>query len=129
MNNGNNYNNQTNSLNSKKTKSVGNDAEGIALSYLLNKGLRLITKNFYSRFGEIDIIMRDAEYIVFVEVRKRSGGFDHALESITYTKQQKLIRTAKYYLSKIGYDVCCRFDVIAIDHGNNCNWLKNVITL
>ena len=110
-------------------KSVGNDAENIARQYLVDQGLKLLHKNFFSRFGEIDLIMQDGNSHVFVEVRKRQDGLISAIESITPSKQKKLIKAAQYYLLKLGNEVNCRFDVIAIDGNNQINWLKNVIVL
>lgn len=110
-------------------KLIGNNAENIATQYLQNQGLTLVLKNFFSRFGEIDIIMRDENVIVFVEVRKRNGSIDDAIASITPAKQKKLVKAAQYYLLKLGQDVNCRFDVIAIDGNDQINWLKNVIIL
>ena len=111
------------------SKSVGNNAENIACQYLVGQGLKLLHKNFFSRFGEIDLIMQDGNSHVFVEVKKRQGGFDSAIESITPVKQKRLIKAAQYYLLKLGNDVNCRFDAIAIDGDNQINWLKNIIVL
>jgi putative endonuclease len=110
-------------------KVSGNTGEDLALNYLQNNGLRLICRNFYSRFGEIDLIMQDHDTTVFIEVKKRGAGVDKALESISYTKQHKLIRAARYYLTKIGYETNCRFDAIAIDRNDQILWLKNIIML
>jgi putative endonuclease len=107
----------------------GQMAEQLAVQYLQDQGLKLIQQNFHSRFGEIDAIMRDGDSVVFVEVKKRVAGIDAALESITWAKQQKLVRAAKYYLTKLNRDVACRFDAVAIDKHNDCQWLKNIIML
>lgn len=107
----------------------GNNAEVLARQYLENNGLKLLHTNFYSRFGEIDIIMQDGDTTVFVEVKKRMAGIDNAIESISYTKQKRWIKAAQYYLTKISYDTNCRFDAIAIDAKNHIVWLKNVIML
>ena len=113
---------------SKKAVISGKLAEELALCYLQNNGLKLIQQNFHSRFGEIDLIMLDKDDLVFVEVKKRSLSINNALESITRSKQQKLIRTAEYYWLKLNRDVPCRFDAVVIDGNNNCQWLKNIIT-
>lgn len=110
-------------------KKIGNSGEVLALDYLKNQGLELVQTNFYSRFGEIDIIMRDNDSFVFVEVKQRKDGINHAADSITYAKQKKLIRTAQYFLMKIGRDVNCRFDAILIDSRREISWLKNIIIL
>lgn len=108
---------------------IGNDGEDFALAYLKNNGLTLIYRNFHSRFGEIDLIMQDHDTTVFIEVKKRYSGIDNAIESISYTKQKKLVKTAQFYLSKKGYDLNCRFDAIVIDGNNHMEWLKNIIML
>lgn len=108
-----------------KSKICGGIAENIAKNYLLDQGLILVEQNFYSRFGEIDIIMRDNQSLVFVEVRQRSM-LDKAIESITVSKQIKLTKTAQYYLLKNNNHDNCRFDLIAIDTAKNIQWLKNI---
>lgn len=110
-------------------KDLGNKAEIAACNYLQTQGLNLIQQNFYSRFGEIDLIMQDNDTLVFVEVKQRKKGIDNAIESITPAKQKKLILTAQYYLLKLGRSINCRFDVIAIDSNWQIVWLKNVIIM
>jgi putative endonuclease len=94
----------------------GNQYEQRALQHLKRKGLTLITKNFHSRFGEIDLIMEDKGTIVFIEVRYRgSNSHGSASESVTPRKQQKIIKTAKYFLSNNQlWERNVRFDVVAI---------------
>ncbi len=115
--------------NNTHSKSIGAIAEDIAYSYLLKEGLSLVVKNFYSRFGEIDLIMRDDTTTVFVEVKMRTKGFDCGVESITYKKQQKLVKTANYYLLRYAkIDIPCRFDAVIITDINHISWLKNIIS-
>ena len=102
-------------------------AEDTALDYLRDQGLILVQKNFHSRFGEIDLIMMDGIITVFVEVRKRYSGIDSAIESVTPSKQRKLIKAAEYYMLKSGFDIACRFDLIAMDKNSQIQWLKNII--
>ena len=110
----------------------GSYYEKLAEKYLKKLGLKLIERNFYSRFGEIDLIMHEeTEQLVFIEVRSRkASNFATAAETITRSKQKKIILTAQHFLSNRPkfhhYD--CRFDVIAIDYNNQhekINWLKN----
>ena len=112
-----------------QSRQAGQIAEQLALEYLLKYDLKLLQQNFCSRFGEIDLIMQDSREIVFVEVRQRQASTDAAIESISPSKQRKLIKAAQYYLVKTGYDIACRFDAVAIDGNSNIEWLKNVITL
>ncbi len=94
----------------------GDKYELKALHYLQRKGLTLIAKNFHSRFGEVDLIMQDNDTIVFIEVRYReSTSHGSASESVTPRKQQKIIKTAKRFLSDRNlWDNNVRFDVVAI---------------
>ena len=115
--------------NNTHSKSNGAIAEDIAYSYLLKQGFSLITKNFYSRFGEIDLIMKDGTTTVSLEVKMRTKGIACGAESITYTKQQKLVKTANYYLLKYAkIDIPCRFDAVIITDINHISWLKNIIS-
>jgi putative endonuclease len=93
----------------------GEDAETACCDYLKSKGLKLVDKNFNSRFGEIDIIMLDKKMLVFVEVRfRKNNQFGGALESITLSKQAKLRRTAELYLQKNSQHKNARFDVVSM---------------
>ena len=105
----------------------GEYAEQQALDFLRGQGLRLVARNFRARCGEIDLIMRDGECLVFVEVRKRtSAAFGGASGSITWGKQQKLIRTALLYMQqKRLHDHSARFDVVTFDGvPSKMNWIK-----
>ncbi len=88
--------------------------EGLALGFLKRQGFTLVQQNFYSRYGEIDLIVANSSYLVFVEVRHRvSEQFGGAIESITTAKQQKLRKTAQAFLVRYKYhDTPCRFDVL-----------------
>lgn len=102
-------------------------AEKIAATYLQQKGMTLIKKNFGCKYGEIDLIMRDATSLVFVEVRlRRNADFGGAAMSINQSKQQKLTRTAEYYLQLHG-NCACRFDVILMRSTdiNTVEWIQN----
>ncbi len=105
----------------------GNAAEQIAATFLQQKGLILVEKNFHCKYGEIDLIMRDAKTLVFVEVRLRSNAnFGGAAMSINQAKQQKLTRTAERYLQIHG-DSACRFDAILMQTTdiNAVEWIQN----
>ena len=107
---------------------AGLDAEKLAATFLTNHGLKLVAQNYHCRFGEIDLIMRDAKSLVFIEVRLRSNTkFGNAAASITPQKQQKLILTAQHYLQQHPEKNACRFDVLLMDKLdlNAINWLKN----
>lgn len=109
------------------SRNIGQKAEVSACQFLQTKGLRLLERNYNCIFGELDLIMRDKDDIVFVEVRKRDNAdFATALESISPPKRKKIIKSAAHFLQKMNwYDkVPCRFDVIAI-HLDQIEWIKN----
>jgi putative endonuclease len=96
---------------------IGYAVERQACNYLLKQGLQLVTTNYSCKAGEIDLVMRDGAYVVFVEVRYRaSASHGGALESITKNKQRKIISAAKSYLvgCNLWEKVLCRFDVILV---------------
>lgn len=106
---------------------AGLEAEKIAETFLLDHGLKLVTQNYHCKFGEIDLIMKVAGILVFIEVRLRSNSqFSSAVASITPQKQQKLILTAQHYLQQHG-DYQCRFDAILMDKGDtkHIEWVRN----
>ncbi|HPY39485.1 MAG TPA: YraN family protein [Thiolinea sp.] len=104
----------------------GQAAEAKAWEYLQAQGFRLLARNYRLRGGEIDLIVHDGDYLVFVEVRYRSSEqFGGALQSIDLRKQQRIIRTAQHYLMRHALDLPCRFDVIALDRAQQITWLKN----
>lgn len=108
---------------------IGKKAEKLAEKHLQKNGLKLIERNFYSRMGEIDLIMQDGEVLVFVEVRSRkSRTYGGSLASITVQKQQKIIKTAYNYLQKkqLFDKHPFRFDVVGIDgESSQIQWLKH----
>ena len=109
-------------------KQTGDAGELTARRGLEGKGLRFVAANVRGRGGEIDLIMKDGQTIVFVEVRYRqSSRFGGAAASVTLAKQQKLLQTAHLWLARHNgsFDtVDWRFDVIAFT-GNEIEWLKN----
>ncbi|KTC80912.1 putative endonuclease distantly related to archaeal Holliday junction resolvase [Legionella cherrii] len=111
------------------TQEKGRIAEEKALAYLKTQGLKLITQNYRCRLGEIDLIMRDKEALVFIEVRSRiSTQFGGGIASVTYAKRQKIIKTATLFmLEHQKYDqFALRFDVIGIDGKSaSINWIKD----
>jgi putative endonuclease len=106
---------------------IGQAGEDQALAYLTGHGLVLVLRNFRCKAGEIDLIMRERQTLVFVEVRKRAAsGFGGAAESVTYRKQQRLILAAQFFLLRFATPPICRFDVVAID-SDQVSWLKDAI--
>lgn len=97
---------------------LGESGENLACDELTSLGYEIIARRYRTRAGEIDIIARDAETLVFVEVRRKSGAhYGAAAESVTPDKQRRVVRMAVDYLARENlYDTCpVRFDVVAID--------------
>ena len=108
---------------------IGLAAEKYACDYLQKQGLKLVESNYSCRVGEIDLIMRDGEFLVFVEVRARTSSIHgNAIESVNYFKQKKLIKAASYYLLTKKYThLPCRFDVFALDGMQpKISWIKKI---
>lgn len=112
------------------TRQLGDEAEHRALQYLERKGLTLVTRNFSCRRGEIDLIMQDADCLVFVEVRMRNNP-DHGsgADTVTRSKMRKLAITAEVFLNsqQIPENLDCRFDVVSVD--DKIDWIQHAFTL
>lgn len=94
----------------------GEHAEQLACRHLVSRGLQLIQRNYRCRSGELDLVMRDGDSIVFVEVRYRADTrYGSAADTVDWRKRRRLIAAAQHYLQATKYrDLPCRFDVIAI---------------
>lgn len=119
----------------KKTKRIelGKWGEGIALDYLLEKGFRLLNKNYRTPDGEIDLVMKKDDELVFVEVKTRKNTeFSLPEESISEEKLDHLEASAGWFLEKYPeYEKNWRLDVITvigIPNGKNpqVDWFENV---
>ena len=96
-----------------KNKEIGNFGEDAACEYIQRCGIDVIKRNFYCRGGEIDIIAKDGDTIVFIEVKTRkSAEFGMPGEFVDFRKQEKITATALYYLGNNDTDM--RFDVIEV---------------
>lgn len=108
---------------------LGRIAEEKALTYLSQQGLKLILQNYNCPVGELDLIMQDKEYLIFIEVRQRTNvNFGSGLESVTESKQKKIIRAAWHYLKtyKLVDKMPLRFDVVSIDGKTGLlHWVKD----
>lgn len=95
---------------------LGARGEDLAVRHLEDIGLEVIERNWRHRSGELDIVARDGDTMVFVEVKTRSGiGYGTPAEAVTYTKQMRIRGLALYWLAlQQGPWVQIRFDVIAI---------------
>lgn len=107
---------------------IGQISETTAAAYLQKKGLTLTAKNFRCPCGEIDLIMKDQDYLVFVEVRfRKNQHYGNSIETISQHKQSRLTRTALYYLQQHSLldKVNCRFDVLGLDADEKITWIRN----
>lgn len=111
-------------------RAAGDVFEQRACDALERAGLRLLVRNYTTRHGELDLVMRDGDTVVFVEVRYRvRAGHGDAAASITRAKQDKLIRTAQLWLVAHPQDARrpCRFDVVSYDGPSETaqmDWLR-----
>ena len=114
--------------------------ESRAANFLRAKGLKLLCRNYHSRFDEIDLILSDSGTLVFIEVRYRANGlFGGAVASVTVAKQRRIRLTAAHYLqTHNGLQHCpCRFDVLGLSGEADANsqtgaqcfdWIKNAFS-
>ena len=107
----------------------GEDAELACSRYLKKQGLKLISNNFSSRYGEIDLIMLDDKILVFVEVRfRKNNSFGDGLASVTVSKQTKLRKTAELYLQNNSRYKNARFDVVSMSKNNQTDSATQLYT-
>jgi len=105
--------------------------EDIALAYLERAGLALIARNYHCRYGELDLVMRERDVVVFVEVRYRGASrFGDGVDSVGAAKRAKLVRAASAFLAEHPRlaGAACRFDVLAIGGGEDApsmDWRQN----
>lgn len=108
----------------------GQAAEDAALAFLQDQGLTLLARNHRCRLGEIDLVMRHGESLVFVEVRaRRSDAYGGAVASVGVAKQRRLTAAARHFLMRHPReaDRPARFDVVAISgagHENSIQWIR-----
>lgn len=100
-------------MNNKEKGEIG---EKIASKYLLSKGAEILENNYRIKSGEVDIIAKLDNELIFVEVKSRSSiRYGYPSESVNYNKIKKITNTAKYYILKNNlYNVPIRFDVVEI---------------
>jgi putative endonuclease len=112
-------------------RAAGSAFEQRACAELERAGLKLLARNYTTRYGELDLVMREGDTVVFVEVRHRiRAGFGDAATSVTAAKQAKLVQTAQLWLAANPKHAqrACRFDVVAYDgpvDSAKMAWLRN----
>ncbi len=111
-------------------KIKGKAAEDLAASFLKSKKYEILDRNFKTKFGEIDIIARDGNCIVFIEVRSKSYSFfGRPEETVNKEKIKKIIKTAQFYIQTKNPSFSeVRFDIISILH-NNISHIKNAFDM
>ena len=113
-----------------KKKSIGKLGEDLAVIYLNRMGYKILERNFRCRAGEVDIIAKDVEEIVFIEVKTRTNNtYGEPSEAVDYIKKEHIIKTANYYLYKNKlYNKSIRFDVIEVFLSNkfHINHIKQI---
>jgi len=105
-------------------RSLGRLGEDTAAAYLEAQGYTLLARNWRTRTGEIDIVAREGEWLVFVEVRSRRAARDggapalgYPVDSVTPRKQMQLVRLVQAYLAEMPWRGFTRIDVIALEFG------------
>lgn len=116
------------------SKSKGNVGETFVAKHLVRNGYSVVKRNFHSRYGEIDIIAVNHEFIVFVEVKARkSKPIVSALESVDKIKQVKITKTAMLYLQDYPSDLQPRFDVAEVimryDRAESINYIEDAFEI
>lgn len=96
---------------------LGQRGEDLACETLVSRGYVIVHRRYRTKSGELDIVARDGDYLVFVEVKARQdGSFGDPEEAVTLRKQTKMVWMATDYLARNGLaDVPCRFDVVGIN--------------
>lgn len=112
----------------------GSSAEKQACRFLKKQGLGLVTRNYRSPFGEIDLIMRDKDMLVFIEVRYRKNTIHGSpAETVDFRKQKKLRATAEHYLQQLpeSAHAPCRFDIVTYTghlDDQSVGWIQNALS-
>lgn len=119
-------------INPNTSHARGRVTEAFAEKYLIEQGLTPIDRNIHCRQGEIDLVMRDDDIIVFVEVKyRKNNNFGRAIEAVSIAKQNKIRHCVAFFFQQANlneYNTPCRFDVIALEGNINqpqVTWLKN----
>ena len=106
---------------------LGREGEDAAAAHLVGKGFVVVTRNFRTRGGEVDLVCRDGDVVVFVEVKTRGEGMrGRPEEAVTPAKRARIVRAAAQFLSDRGWwDRPCRFDVAAVSRRDGALWVEH----
>ncbi len=107
----------------------GERAEALAAAFVEGRGLRILARNYRCRHGELDLVARDGDTLVFIEVRHRADDrFGGAAASIGAAKRGRLLKAARHYLAGLTDPPACRFDAVLLTgEPPRIEWLRNVI--
>jgi putative endonuclease len=101
-------------------KALGSEGEALAVEFLRKKGYKIVKKNYRTPIGEIDIIAKDGDTIVFLEVKTRTTeSFGFPFEAVTDHKRRKIKNVALLFLKSLKEEVPARFDVLSISSAGN----------
>ena len=109
----------------------GEQAERWLAEQLARRNVELLERNYACRLGEIDLILRHEQVVIFTEVRLRKT-FDAGFASVDRHKQRRLIQAARHYLGHSHWDGECRFDVVAVtphQQSFRCDWMVDAFTM
>jgi len=106
------------------SRAKGNRAEELACGFLYDMGFEIVERNFYSRFGEIDIITFKDGVLHFVEV-KSGEDYESALQNITPLKLSRLIKTGEIYMKKNNFDIDFVYDAVIVS-GESVEFVENI---
>ncbi len=110
----------------KEKNEIGKAGEEIALDFFKNKGYRIMEKNYKTVFGEIDIIAKDKDTIVFIEVKTRTDiSFGYPFEAVNPKKRKKIKNVALSYMKRFKKELPSRFDVLSINFEEGRNKIEH----
>ncbi|MEJ2696036.1 MAG: YraN family protein [Candidatus Sulfobium sp.] len=106
---------------------VGREGEEIALAFFRDRGYRILEKNYRTVFGEIDIIARDRDVLVFIEVKARTDdAFGSPFEAVHKKKREKIRKVALCFMKKLRKEVPARFDVLSIERSRTGHSIEHI---
>lgn len=111
-------------------RAIGSAMEEKAADFLKKEGYHILKRNYRCKVGEIDLIVTDGRYLIFVEVKfRKNTALGTPQEAVTCYKQRKISKTAAWYLTENGLDVYtpCRFDIVAIE-GEHISHMKDAFS-
>ena len=109
-------------------KQAGQNGETVAAAFLEKEGVRILMRNFRCKFGEIDLIGKDHDSFLVVEIKMRSTKRQGLpCEAVDWRQQRKICRTYDFFRMKyqISDFVPVRFDIVEVNHNDECHWIQN----